>query len=182
LIDLAAQSGETANLVVRHGPEAVYIDHVIGTRDVKLFTTIGQTVPLHCTAVGKVLLAFSAPDTCHTLLAGLRLARHTPNTITSVRALRRELEAIRGTGYAVDREEHERGVACIAAPVCDVMAAAVGAIGISGPAGRVLAELGSLARKVAGSAAAASRSLGCADTRLPPAAIQRLEPARPERR
>ncbi len=178
LTDLATRSGETANLVVRRGLEAVYIDHVIGTREVKLFTTIGQVVPLHCTAVGKVFLAFAADATSGTLPAHLRLTRHTPNTIGSLRVLRRELDAVRAAGYAIDREEHERGVACIAAPVRDATGAVVAAIGISGPGGRVLAALGTLVQKVTVSAAAASRRLGCAGVRaLPtvhPSSIGRL--------
>ncbi len=164
LTRLAARSGETANLVIRRGLEAVYIDHVIGTQVAKLFTEIGQRVPLHCTAVGKVLLA-SGPGEDGDLVRGLTLAAWTIHTITSRRALQRELATIRAAGYAIDREEHELGVGCVAAPVRDATGAVVAAIGISGPSGRVLSAVTALSEHVRAAAAEASRALGSADPR-----------------
>jgi IclR family KDG regulon transcriptional repressor len=161
LLDLAARTGETANLVVRHGMEAVYIDHVISPQVATLFTRIGQRVPLYCTAVGKVLLAFAAPDEAGRLWRRLTLQRSTPHTLTSREALIQELDAVRLSGYAVDREEQELGVACVAAPVCDASGRTVAALGISGPAGRVLVKTQALAGIVRGCASAASRLLGC---------------------
>jgi len=78
-----------------------------GTQVAKLFTEIGQRVPLHCTAVGKVLLAGGPGE--DDLVRDLTLAAFTPRTITSRRALQRELAAIRAAGFAMDREEHELG-------------------------------------------------------------------------
>ncbi|MDR7542758.1 MAG: IclR family transcriptional regulator [Armatimonadota bacterium] len=160
LADLAARTGETANLVVRDSLEAVYIDHVIGNKVSKLFTEIGQRVPLHCTAVGKVLLAYAPPAERDDLLAHLDLRRLTPNTITSRSALRRELVAVRSAGCAVDREEHELGVACVAAPVWGASGHLVAAMGVSGPGGRVLTAVGALSERVRAAAAEASRALG----------------------
>jgi DNA-binding IclR family transcriptional regulator len=160
LVDLAARTGETANLVVRHGLEAVYIDHVIGLQVAKLFTSIGQRVPLHCTAVGKVLLAYEPDAQVREFLSGLALMRLTRRTITTRAAFVRELAAVRAAGYAVDREEHEIGVACVAAPVHDAAGTVVAAIGISGPAGRVLSQERLLSRVLSASAGAASRALG----------------------
>lgn len=165
LVDLAARTGETANLVIRHGTEAIYIDHVVGTRVAKLFTEIGQRVPLHCTAVGKVMLACTTPAGDAAPAAGLDLPRFTPRTIATRRALQRELAAVRGAGYAVDREEHEMGVACIAAPVYDASGCLIAAIGISGPSGRVLRQVGILGGQVRASAAEASRIMGLARAR-----------------
>jgi DNA-binding IclR family transcriptional regulator len=168
LEDLAIRSGETANLVIRQSLEAVYIDHVVGTQVAKLFTWIGQSVPLHCTAVGKVLLAGMTPRETGNLPAGLSLIRYTPQTITSRRALWRELAIVRAAGFATDREEHEVGVACIAAPVRDATGAVAAAMGISGPAGRVLAHARTLGGEVRACAAAASRALGYQDVRPRP--------------
>jgi IclR family acetate operon transcriptional repressor len=157
LVQLAARTGETANLVIRSGVEAVYVDHVIGTQVAKLFTEVGQRVPLHCTAVGKVLLAF-APDMAD-LLAHLQLPRFTPRTITSHPALQRELAEVRARGYAVDREEHEVGVACIAAPVHAAAGLMAAAVGISGPSGRILPRAVELGRQVKALAQTASALL-----------------------
>jgi IclR family acetate operon transcriptional repressor len=161
LLDLAARTGETANLVVLHGVEAVYIDHVISPQVATLFTRIGQRVPLHCTAVGKVLLAFATAEEAERLWPRLTLERTTPHTLTSRQALMQELRAVRAAGYAVDREEQELGVACVAAPVCDASGRIAAAIGISGPAGRMLMHVRTLALHVRRCAVAASRLLGC---------------------
>ncbi|MDR7420264.1 MAG: IclR family transcriptional regulator [Armatimonadota bacterium] len=179
LLDLAARTGETANLVVRHGMEAVYVDHVISPQVATLFTRIGQRVPLHCTAVGKVLLAFAAPHEADRLWRKLLLQRSTPYTLTSRQALVQELRAVRSDGYAVDREEQELGVACVAAPVCDASGRTVAAMGISGPAGRVLVKLQALAGHVRSCASRASRLLGC---RPPAPALAATSGARRSRR
>ncbi|MDQ7849795.1 MAG: IclR family transcriptional regulator [Armatimonadota bacterium] len=158
LATLAAHSRETANLVILHETEAVYIDHIVGVNIAKLFTQIGQRVPLHCTAVGKVLLAY-APDP-EGLLRRLRLRRFTPYTMTTATALRRALATVRAAGCAVDREEHELGVACGAGPVWDAAGRVVAAVGISGPSARVLPRLAQMQRHVRAAATAASRLMG----------------------
>jgi len=160
LAELAADTRETANLVIRYGLEAIYLDHVIGAQVAKLFTEVGQRVPLHCTAVGKVLLAY-APD-ARDLLPRLVLMRFTRQTVTTRAALERELAAVRARGYAVDREEHEAGVACIAAVARTDDGTAVAAIGISGPSGRVLPRVARLGERVKAAGEAASRRLRAA--------------------
>ncbi|MDR7520109.1 MAG: IclR family transcriptional regulator [Armatimonadota bacterium] len=157
LAELAADTRETANLVIRYGLEAIYLDHVIGAQVAKLFTEVGQRVPLHCTAVGKVLLAYASD--VRAVLPHLTLTRFTAQTITTPAALERELAAVRARGYAVDREEHEAGVACLAAPVLTDDGAIVAAVGISGPSGRVLPRAGKLGERVRAAGEAASRLL-----------------------
>lgn len=159
---LAGQSNETANLVVPSALEAVYIDHVTSKSVARLLTQVGQRVPLHCTAVGKVLLAGMAVQNRIHLPQRIRLTYFTPKTITTRVSLGREIAKVRAQGYAVDRQEHEIGVACVAAPVRGVFGDVVAAIGISGPSGRVLAALSTLIVQVQQSAADASRALGAA--------------------
>jgi IclR family acetate operon transcriptional repressor len=110
--------------------------------------------------VGKVLLAFAPPAEREELIECLELRRLTPNTITSRGALRRELAAVRSAGCAVDREEHELGVACVAAPVHGPAGDLVAAVGVSGPGGRVLTAVEALSEHVRACAAEASRALG----------------------
>jgi DNA-binding IclR family transcriptional regulator len=185
---LAAKSAETANLVILQGLEAVYVDHVIGTKVAKLFTQVGQRVPLHCTAVGKALLAFAPPQERVALSSRMTLTRFTKKTFVTRKALAEELMAVRAAGYAVDREEHEDGVACLAAPVFDSSGRVAAAIGVSGPSGRVLTLVGVLAKTVQTCAAQASRSLGYSsgivpgETRAqrlasPPVFRRRMKPA-----
>jgi DNA-binding IclR family transcriptional regulator len=90
--------------------------------------------PLHCTALGKALLAFGD------LELPSDLTSFTPRTITDPEMLRRHLNEVRQHGYAVDDEEFDIGVRCIAVPVFDFRGKAVGAIGISGPATRMTPE------------------------------------------
>lgn len=166
LESLAARSRETANLVIIQGLEAVYVDHVIGTKVAKLFTQVGQRVPLHCTAVGKVLLAFSLQHERDALLSQIKLTRFTKKTFTTRRLLAAELTRVRTVGYAVDQEEHEDGVACMAAPVFDAPGKVAAAVGISGPSGRVLETVSSLAKIIQACAAEASRGLGYSKDRV----------------
>jgi len=127
---------ETANLVIGTADEAVYIDQVQSAHLVKMFTQPGMRAPLYCTGCGKVILAFRPPEAIEHILAG-PLVRHTPHTIGSREALEAELERIRQDGYAVDNEEMEEGVRCIAVPVFDRRSAVTAALSVSGPTTRV---------------------------------------------
>ena len=100
---LARETGESVNLAVPLGREALYLDQVEGTKLVRLFTAPGSRAPLHATGVGKVFLAYlGVPE-------GLSLTPYTPHTLTRLPDLLRELEAVRGRGYALDNEEKELG-------------------------------------------------------------------------
>ena len=124
-----------------------------------MFTKVGNRVPLHATGTGKAILASMAPEKRRLLLAGHRLKRYTPNTITDRRKLEAELEAIRKRGYAIDAGELEEGVHCIAVPVRDHGAGVTASISVSGPSSRLtLARIGSLAPNVLRIAQAISRA------------------------
>ncbi len=154
LQSLAHRTRELANLVVPSGNRAIYISqaHAQSELTVRMFTQVGAWVPLHCTAVGKAIIAHW-PDEDLEQLTREGLPAHTPNTITSPERLQSELAAIRQRGYAIDDEEREVGVRCIASPVFDAEGQVVAALSISGPAGRVtpdrFAELGETVREAA---------------------------------
>jgi DNA-binding IclR family transcriptional regulator len=133
LISLHQDTGHTANLGVLDGTKGVFIDK-IESRDfgIKLFSEIGKTFPLHCTGMGKALLAFSSGDLLAEL-SKLPLERVTPYTITDVQALKKELAAIRAQGYALDNQEITRGIMCIGAPVFGFDGDLAGAISITFP-------------------------------------------------
>jgi IclR family acetate operon transcriptional repressor len=134
---LSRETGETANLVIPDGREALYLDKVESPQSLRIFSRIGRRAPLHCTAVGKILLADRSKAHVDALLGSGPLERLTRHTLTSMSQLRRELEKAQGQGFALDREECEEGACCIAAPVRNVRGETIAAVGVSGPAIRM---------------------------------------------
>lgn len=132
-------TGETVNLVVLDADRVVYVDQVEGSRHVRMFTTVGTSAPAHTTGAGKAMMAGGPPDTLETLYGGREpLQKLTEHTLTSVQALEKDFERIRRRGYAVDNEEHEEGVGCVAVAVFDHTGRPSAAISLSGPSARVL--------------------------------------------
>jgi IclR family transcriptional regulator, KDG regulon repressor len=132
LRQLVDQTGECAHLAILTQGQALYIDQVESPASLRVTTGVGTLAPLHCTALGKCLMAFS-PD----VPLPKDLPAFTPRTITDTKTLSAHLEQTRQRGYAVDDEEYDYGVRCVAAPVFDFRGKVIGAIGISGPAGRM---------------------------------------------
>jgi DNA-binding IclR family transcriptional regulator len=101
-----------------------------------MYSYIGRRAPVHCTAVGKVLLAYQAEQQIETFLSS-GLKRYTEHTITDGKRLKEELAKIRRHGYAVDNEELELGLFCIAAPIRNHLGQTIAAVSTSGPGVRV---------------------------------------------
>jgi DNA-binding IclR family transcriptional regulator len=106
-----------SHLAVPDGDQGVYIQKVDTPGLIKIDTYVGRRMDLHCTGVGKIILAFGPPELCERLLAKPVYIRYTRNTITSPRLLKRELVRVRKIGYGIDDEEEELGVRCVAVPV-----------------------------------------------------------------
>ena len=119
LQELNQQTRETIHLTVRHGLFAVYVEKLDSPEQLRIHSRIGASVPLYCTAVGKVMLAYMAPEEREKVLRQLELKRLTPNTVGSLQELRTELYRVGKNGYACDLEEHELHIRCIAAPIWD---------------------------------------------------------------
>ena len=105
LQELVEISGETANLAVMEGAQAVYMAQAQPTRMVRMFTEIGNRVPLHCTGCGKVLLAYQPESVIASIVAETGLPAKTDKTITDSGQFQQELEMIRQQGYAIDNGE-----------------------------------------------------------------------------
>lgn len=135
--ELGKSINETVNLALRHGNEAVYVDQVECDRTLKTFTRPGARVPLYCSGVGKVLLAGYPAAEIDTALAGVALSPRTPATITDVDSLRHQIDLVRTKGYALDDEEFEQGVRCVAAPIYNHGGETVAALSVSAPAFRL---------------------------------------------
>ena len=161
LEELAATCKETASLGVLSKGEVVYVGIERAQREIGIQSQVGTRHPTHCTALGKVLLADLADDQVLQILEGSGMSALTEHTITSPAAFLAELAEVRLRGYAIDNEERSYGVKCIAAPIRDAQARAIGAISVSGPAFRVSAEtLPLLIDSVPAAAAAISRRQG----------------------
>ncbi|MDQ7040568.1 MAG: IclR family transcriptional regulator [Rhodothermus sp.] len=134
---LVARVNETVNLAVLDGTEAVYIQQVESNQMLRMFTRLGARVPLHCTGVGKVLLAWRPEDEVRQLLGPEPFVAFTPQTLTRLDAVCRELAQVRQQGYALDLEEREIGVRCLAAPIRDAAGRVIAALSLSAPAIRL---------------------------------------------
>jgi len=140
LESLTNKAGETSNLVILapNQREVVYVKQVASDATVKGFSFIGSRAPAHATGVGKVLLASKDWEGIRDVIDGNDLKALTDKTITDLSRLKEELKEVSEKGFAIDREECEKGAACIAAPVRNNRGETEAAISISGPAGRIL--------------------------------------------
>lgn len=133
LIQLYTATRQTVHMAMLDGPQVVYLNKLHGPHAVAAPSRIGGRAPAFCTGVGKALLAHDF-DLTEQILAG-DLPRWTPNTITDPAAIRAELEEVRRTGIAHDREEIQPGLTCIAAAVSGPDGKPVAALSVSGPTG-----------------------------------------------
>jgi IclR family KDG regulon transcriptional repressor len=131
--ELALELGETVHMGVLEGDSAVYVLKIESKYTIRMFSRVGRRIPLYCTAIGKVLLAYSNAEERKAALEGLRLVAFTPKTITTRAGLEAELRRIRAQGFGRDAEEHEAGIACLGAPIFDRDGAIVAALSVSWP-------------------------------------------------
>lgn len=138
LATLVADIGETANMALLEGDEVVYVAQVPSGHSMRMFTEVGRRVPVHCTGVGKALLAQLTDEEVLKLLDRTGMQAQTPRTITEPDAMLSELSEVREQGWAMDSGEQELGVRCIAVPVLG--APTMAAVSVSGPSGRITAS------------------------------------------
>ena len=157
LEELAETMGETVHLGVLRGDEVVHLDGVLPEQLVLTGLRVGERLPAHCTALGKVLLADGAND-----VTDRTFDRHTDSTLVDPVKLADELRAVALRGYAPDLEEFATGLRCVAAPVRDANARVIAAISLSGPSLRFTEEIlhGEGARAVTAAATRLSQKLG----------------------
>lgn len=156
---LAQVVGETVNITVLSGREALYLDQVQGPSSLALHNWAGQRIPLHATSNGKVLLAFGAPGLLAEL--GSPLPRFTAGTRTDPAVVEAELEEIRVRGWAVAVDELEMGLTAVAAPVTGATGTVVASLSASGPTFRMPADrIPDVAAQVVAAAREVSHRLG----------------------
>jgi IclR family transcriptional regulator, KDG regulon repressor len=137
LQELEQRTNEVIHLVVIDQGEVVYIEKLEGTETLRTHSKVGKRAPMHCTSVGKAILAYLPEHDVLAILDRKGMPYHTDLTITSKGALLQELKEIRLRGYSLDLEENEYGITCIAAPVFDHLGKVVAAVSISGPTTRM---------------------------------------------
>ena len=146
LQELNQNTRETIHLTVRHELSAVYVEKLDSPEPVRIYSRIGASVSLHCTAVGKVMLAFMSAEEQAKTLPQLDLKPRTEHTIRSVQELQTHLLRVQKSGYACDLEENEQHIRCVAAPIWDHAGAVNASLSITGPVVRMpIARLRQLA-------------------------------------
>jgi IclR family transcriptional regulator, KDG regulon repressor len=137
LRELNQQTRETIHLTVRHGLSAVYVEKLDSPEPLRIYSRIGGLVPLYCTAVGKVLLAYMPAEEQERLLPQLDLKRLTANSVGNLQELKSELYRVRKNGFASDLEEHELHIRCVAAPIWDHTGSVQSSLSVTAPAFRM---------------------------------------------
>lgn len=158
---LMEATGETANLGIARDGAVLFVSQVETNASIRAFFPPGTLSPMHASGIGKALMAQMNADRLGQLLKGRMFASFTENTITDTAALKVNLQAVRDQGFAVDDEERNTGMRCIAAPVFDMNREAVAGISVSGPTSRVRPQdITPLSKAVILAAAALSAAIG----------------------
>ena len=133
LVRLWEEYGETVNLGIPSRDEVLYLDILESVRGLRTGAQVGSRDPMHATALGKIFLAARPSSEVRRLLGNAELPRLTPRTIVTLAPLMRELADVSERGWAIDDEESELGVRCVAAPVRDRDGRTLAAISLSAP-------------------------------------------------
>ena len=164
---LADQTGETVHLGTLIDSEIIYVHKVDSRHMLGMYSRIGRRAPLHCTAIGKVLMAWEHPERRDRILAGAEFTRFRDKTIVDRAAYLKELSRVRRQGYGEDREEFDDHIRCLGVPIFDRLNQPVAGLSVSFPtfrydeaaAPRVVAMLQAASRDI-------SAHLGCTENPL----------------
>ena len=137
LMELSRLTGQTTHLGILDGREGVYIEKIEGKLAAIAYSRIGRRLPVHATAIGKVLIAWLGEPELNALLEGYQYTTYTPSTLASREALMAALAQTREQGYALDSEENEQGVRCVAVPVWNHESRVIAALSLSTLTSRV---------------------------------------------
>lgn len=130
---LAEKTGESVNLGVLNGTAVYYVQQVEGSNPLRFGRDIGPSVPVHCSALGKMFLALMTEEERESLLENLSLQKRTKNTITNKRVLVKAAESIRKQGYAIDMGENIPDLIGLAAPIWDLSGSLIAGLSLMGP-------------------------------------------------
>ncbi len=137
LEELVNQYNETVHLGVLEKKEVMYLAKKESSQTIRMISYVGKRAPLHCTALGKVLLAYLPEEERRNILKEKQLPRLTESTITDKKELKKNLEQIKKQGFALDNEENEKDVCCMAVPIRNYQGTVIAALSISRPSFRM---------------------------------------------
>ncbi len=138
MLKLAEKTGETIHLVILDQNEALYIEKVaLNQTGLQMMSRVGLRIPIHSSSVGKILAAYLAEDEFDQIVKARGLPRRTQNTITNSSRFKEHLQDVKDKGYAIDDEENEKGIRCVAAPIRNENGEVIAAMSISGPSIRL---------------------------------------------
>src|SRR3954470_24392189 len=158
LVALRESTRETTQIAILDHWQVVYLERMLSPLSVGYMRSrAGAILPAYCTGLGKTLLAFRPDAEVAAWAATQKFTALTPRTITSAKKLLKDLAVIRDRGYGLDEEEREKGVTCIAAPICNHTGDVVAAISVAGPSQRMRREL--VGSEIAGAVVAAARAI-----------------------
>ncbi|MCM3705906.1 MULTISPECIES: IclR family transcriptional regulator [Cytobacillus] len=140
LQELENETNEVIHLVVYDQGEVVYIEKLEGNETLRMHSKVGKRAPMHCTSVGKAILAHLPSSIVFDILERKGMPVHTDKTITDKDEFMKELGQVRQKGYALDLEENEYGITCVAVPIFDHLGKVIAAVSISGPTMRMTDE------------------------------------------
>jgi IclR family KDG regulon transcriptional repressor len=159
--ELADELKETVHLVVLEGNHVIYVEKVEGQSALRMYSQLGKRAPIYCTGVGKAVLAYLESERIEQIVSSTELTAFTPHTLVTVQAIKNDLEKIRQRGYAMDDEEIELGLRCVAAPIFNHEGKVFAAVSCAGPKSRISDEnLDIIARKVKYAALEISKKMG----------------------
>lgn len=139
--ELWTQSGETVNLGIRSRDRVLYLEVMESTRGLRATGQVGSLDALHSTALGKAMLSRRPDGDLTRVIGRAELKARTPHTVTDAAALLRAIGKAKADGFAIDDQENEIGMRCVAAPIVTGDGLAIGAISISGPTSRMTSEV-----------------------------------------
>ncbi len=168
---LADQTGETVHLGTLIDSEIIYVHKVDSRHMLGMYSRVGRRAPLHCTAIGKVLLAWEDPARVERILEGCDFKRYREKTITSRKAYLEELQRTRAQGFGQDREEFDDHIRCVAIPIFDRLNQPVAGLSVSFPTFRFNEEKEpALVQMLTQASRVISGQLGCTQFPLDPPA------------
>ncbi|WP_442600787.1 IclR family transcriptional regulator [Paenibacillus sp. KN14-4R] len=159
--DLVEKLHETVHMVVHDKDEVVYVEKLEGPGSLRMYSMVGKRAPMYCTGVGKAMLAYFEESAIDRILHEVELKKFTPYTLDTLDEIKQELRKIRDQGYAIDDEEIEIGLKCVAAPIFNHEGKVIASISCAGPKLRFTEEQTELViREVKSAGLEVSRKLG----------------------
>lgn len=137
---LSELTGQVTHLAIMDETEVVYIEKIDVIQSLRMYSQIGKRIPVYCSALGKVLLSGQNSDYQKRIMKKIKYTQHTKNTIREESQFINELEKTKQRGWAVDNEEHELGIRCIAAPIRDFTGKVIAALSITGSKNTIVPE------------------------------------------